>query len=370
MSKISPTLSVLVATLATLGPVGARAADSPTETIAHVLANSGITASGYLAASFYHSSGGNTDHQFDTAHQAFQFDQAGLNLAYQPKQGFGAVLNLIAGDDAKVVNAAESASASSNNMFDLLQGYVQYVDGGLTVEAGKFTTLVGAEVIAPTGNTNYSRSFLFYAEPMTHTGIRATYAFNDAVSVTLGVNNGWNYTTVTSGAKTAEFGIALTPTSAFSLSAQGYIGDDPVDLTQRTDFDTVATYNVTSALQFVASYDWGRQDPSAMTTGGEWSGVAVYANYRFNPQWRVSLRGESFDDRNGFMLGTPQKVKEGTVTVGYDPVADFELRLEGRYDSSNRPTFSYTHLVPATGGAVTTYSANQSEFAVQGVYSF
>ncbi len=369
MRRLVPTLPVL-ATLTALGPALAHAADSPVKTLEGLLASSGITTSGYIAASYYTSSGGNTFHQFDTAHDAFQLDQAGLTVGYQPQQGFGAVVDMIAGSDAKIVNAAESASASSNNAFDVLQGYLQYVDGGLTLQAGKFTTLAGAEVIAPTGDTNFSRSLLFYAEPMTHTGVRATYAFSSALSVIVGVNNGWNYTNVTSGSKTVELGIALNPTSSFSLTAQSYIGNDPIDLARRTLIDTVATYNATSALQFVASYDWGRQDASAVTAGGEWSGVAAYVNYRLSSRWRVSLRGESLDDRNGFISGTAQNLKEGTVTFGYDPTSDFELRIEGRYDTSNRPTFYYAHVDARTGRTLTQYSGQQSEFALQGVYSF
>ncbi len=356
----------ITALLAAAGaaPAGALAAGSPVTTLSQVLADSGITESGYVAASYYDSSGYNTDHQFDTSHDTFQLDQAGLTLAYQPKSGFGAVVDMIAGEDAKIVNAAESASASSSNAFDILQGYVQYVAGPLTLQAGKFTTLAGAEVIAPTGNTNFSRSLLFFAEPMTHTGLRATYAVTDTLSVIVGINNGWNYTKVDYGSKTGELGIALTPDKYFSLTAQAYIGRDPVDLASRKFFDTVATFNATSALSFVVSYDWGKQDASPVTAGGDWDGLAAYVNYQLSGEWRVSLRGEYFDDKNGFITGTAQKLKEGTITVGYDPVSDFELRLEGRYDASNEPGF-----VKAVS-PVTVLTDNQTEIAVQGVYKF
>jgi Putative beta-barrel porin-2, OmpL-like. bbp2 len=355
----------ITALLAAAGaaPAAALAADPPAATLSQVLANSGITESGYVAASYYDSSGYNTDHQFDTSHDTFQLDEAGLQLAYQPKTGFGAVVDVIAGEDAKIVDYAESAGASAN-AFDLLQGFAQYVAGPLTLQAGKFTTLAGAEVIAPTGNTNFSRSLLFFGEPMTHTGVRATYALTDTVSLIVGVNNGWNYTKVDYGSKTGEFGIALNPNKYFSLTAQAYVGKDPVDLAKRTFFDTVGTFNATSALSFVVSYDWGKQDASAVTAGGDWDGIAAYANYQFSSQWRVSLRGEYFDDKNGFMTGVAQKLKEGTITFGYDPVSDFELRLEGRYDSSDQPGFVKT-LSPAT-----VLTDNQSEIAVQGVFKF
>jgi hypothetical protein len=350
-------------------PAIALAADSPAATLTQILANSGITESGYVAASYYDSSGYNTYHQFDTSHDTFQLDEAGLQLAYQPKSGFGAVVDVIAGEDAKIVDAAESAGASANS-FDILQGFAQYVTGPLTVQAGKFTTLAGAEVVAPTGNTNFSRSLLFYAEPLTHTGVRATYAITDTVSVIAGINNGWNYTKIDYGSKTGELGVAFNPSKYFSLTAQVYAGKDPVYGAERTFFDTVATFNATSALTFVLSYDWGKQETGTATpdtlAGGDWDGFAGYVNYQLNSKWRVSLRSEYLDDKDGTTLvtGARQDLKEATLTVGYDPVASFELRLEGRYDTSNEPTF-----VKAETPAVQ-YGSDQSEVAIQGVYKF
>ena len=361
----------IAALLAAAGaaPAGALGADSPASTLSQVLASSGITESGYVAASYYDSSGYNSYHQFDTSHDTFQLDQAALQLAYQPKSGFGAVVDVIAGEDAKIVDAAESAGASANS-FDLLQGFLQYVAGPVTVQAGKFTTLAGAEVIAPTGNTNFSRSLLFFAEPMTHTGLRATYALTDTVSVIVGVNNGWNYTKINYGSKTGELGISLTPSKLFSLTAQIYAGKDPIYGAERTLFDTVGTFTATSALSFVVSYDWGKQETSPATpaglTGGDWEGVAGYVNYQLSSQWRVSLRAEYLDDKDGttVVTGARQSLKEGTVTFGYDPVASFELRLEGRYDTSSEPTFLKA-VNPAPD-----YGASQSEVALQGVYKF
>ncbi len=368
MQKPLSHIAVLLAAAAA-APAALPPADAPAPTLDQNLANSGITESGYVAASYYDSSGYNTDHQFDTSHDTFQLDEAGLQLAYQPKSGFGAVVDVIAGEDAKIVNAAESAGAS-DGAFAILQGFVQYATGPLTVQAGKFTTLAGAEVIAPTGNTNFSRSLLFYAEPMTHTGVRATYAVTGTLSVIVGVNNGWNYTKVDYGSKTGELGVAFNPNKYFSLTAQLYAGKDPVYGAQRTLVDTVATFNATSALSFVVSYDWGKQETTGATppslTGGNWDGVAAYVNYQLSSEWRVSLRGEYLDDKNGttVVTGAAQSLKEATVTFGYDPVASFELRLEGRYDTSSQPTFLKS-LTP-----VASYSDNQSEGALQGVFKF
>ena len=63
------------------------------------------------------------------------------------------------------------------------------------MQAGRFVTLLGEEII-PTyqsQNFNETRSLLFtLGEPLTHTGIRASYTFNDYVSATGGLNNGWD----------------------------------------------------------------------------------------------------------------------------------------------------------------------------------
>ncbi len=355
------------AALADEPAAAAAPAASTAPSLSDMLAASGITETGYVAASYYHSNGYNTDHQFDNKHDSFQIDQAALSVAYQPKQGFGALVNVAAGEDMKILNAAEG---SNPNTFDMVQGFVQYATGPLTVIGGKFVTLAGAEVIAPTGNTNFSRSLLFYAEPLTHTGVRATYAVSDSFSVIVGVNNGWNYSSLqTSGAKTGELGIGWTPNKLFSLTAQAYVGKDPAFDAQRTLVDAVATYNATAALTFILSYDWGKQEQHAAAAPDmKWNGAAFYTNYAFNDQWRVSLRLEYLDDEDGFVTasGVRQTLKEGTATFGYDPVKSFELRLEARYDKSTQPTF--VRLINEADA--NPLADSQTELALQGVYKF
>ncbi len=346
----------------------AKAAAPAGPALSDVLTASGLTATGYVAASYYHSNGYSSDHQFDNKHDSFQVDQAAFTLAYQPKESFGALVNVVAGEDMKILNAAEG---SNPNTFDIVQGFVQYVGGPITVIAGKYVTLAGAEVIAPTGNSNFSRSFLFYAEPLTHTGLRATYAVTDTLSLAAGVNNGWNYSSLTtSGSKTAEVGLSWTPAKAFALTAQAYVGKDPTFDAQRTLVDAVATYNATDSLSFIASFDLGKQEQH--TSGDpelEWNGAAFYTNYALSDQWRVSLRLEYLDDKNGFVTasGVAQTLKEGTITFGYDPVKNFELRLEARYDKSTEPTFIRNI---SEDPSVNPLAASQTGFALQGVYKF
>jgi hypothetical protein len=331
--------------------------------LADVLTSSGVTVNGYVAASYYHSSGYNTFHEFDIHHDTFQLDQAGLQIGYQPKEGLGAFADLIAGEDARILNGAENGT---DGTFNIRQAYAQYATGALTVIGGKFTTLAGEEYSNPTNNTNFSRSLLFFAEPLTHTGVRATWAATSTLSLIAGVNNGWNTTSTSYGSKTGELGVAFTPTKQLALNLQGYFGKVPGYDAERSFVDFVGTYNLTDALSLALSYDWGKQQQK---TGPDldWDGVAAYVNYAFNGQWRVSVRAEYLDDKDGFNTGTPQKLKEGTVTFGFAPVKSFELRIEGRYDKSDQATFVKT---VAAGGLAATFDDNQSEFAVQGIYKF
>src|SRR5258708_2039379 len=368
---LAPALMLSIATygVAAAEQEPAKPAATSAASLSDVLTASGITESGYVAASYYHSNGYGTYHQFDNKHDSFQLDQAGLTIAFQPKEGFGALVNIAAGEDMKILNAAEG---SNPNTFDIVQAFAQYASGPLTVIAGKYVTLAGAEVIAPTGNTNFSRSLLFFAEPLTHTGIRATYAASDTLNIVAGVNNGWNASSLsTSGSKTAEVGVAWTPSKTFSLAAQAYVGKDPTFDAQRTLVDAVATYSATDALTFVLSYDWGKQQQHAAGDPDlNWNGAAFYTNYALNDQWRWLLHLEYLDDKEGFVsgiLGTAQKLKEGTVTFGYAPVKSFELRMEARYDKSDKSTFVRTIT---TDTSINPFADSQTGVAVQGVYKF
>jgi hypothetical protein len=354
----------------------ADAAAAPTgNKLSQLLDSAGVTVTGLVSASYYHSTGLSTFHQFDIEHDTFQLDQAAVTIGYQPKEGFGALVNLTAGEDARVLNTAENGT---NSTFNATQAYLQYATGPVTVIAGKYVTLAGAEVIDPTKNTQFSRSLLFFTEPLTHTGVRATYAVSDALSLIAGVNNGWNVTSTSLGAKTAEVGLSFTPNKALAITAQAYVGKDPTFNATRSLVDGVVTYTATSALSLGLNVNWGKQEQQPLAGSSQpdldWYTLALYANYAINDQWRVSFRGEYLDDKEGLIgastvngnlvLGPTEKIKEGTITFGYAPVKSFELRLEARYDWSDKDSF------------VTTVNGNpvaidhQTGVAVQGLYKF
>jgi hypothetical protein len=334
----------------------AETAKSTAPSLTDVLAASGIDVHGYVDTAYSYLSGmgvftsGVADRVFDTEPNSFNVHQASLTVDYQPKEGFGGLVNLTAGRDARII--ASLGESTSN--FDVTQAFAQYAHGPVTIIAGKFVTLAGTEVINSTQDTNYSRSILFgYAIPFTHTGVRLTYAASDQVSLIVGVNNGWDQLQDANKQKTGELGVSFTPNKMFSLAVQGYSGVEQLSGGTfigagthgvRSLVDAVGTYNATSQLTLILNIDWGQQENVTSLVNGapvtaKWDGAAAYANYQVSDQWRLSVRAEYFDDKDGYRTGVIQKWKEATLTLAYLPTKFIEIRGEVRGDKSDSNAF-------------------------------
>jgi len=386
--KCSIASLLAVSALVVAFSLGAAAADEPAKpaapSLTDVLAASNVTVSGYLDASWQHLDGtgqfanGSPNRVFDARQDSFTVHQAAATVAYQPKEGFGALVNLIAGQDADVF-APYDINPGAHSKFDFPQAYVQYAAGPLTVIAGRFVTLAGFETIDPRTDSNFSRSILYgFAIPFAHTGIRATLVANEQFTFNAGVVNGWDDLKDTNSAKTAEFGATFTPVKAVSLTVDGYVGSERVrGLTelgpegQRTLVDVIGNWNVTDALTVVLNYDWGRQDGGASDGGvARWHGLAGYLNYAFNDHWRASLRSEYLDDRDGYRTGFVQNWKETTLTVAWIRGKAVELRLEGRADRSDHSVFVKDNAYFTSESDPRFLGDHQSSVALESLYKF
>lgn len=335
LAKPALTVSLILAG-AGVGTAMAADAEKPAApTLSDVLDSSGITATGYVDATYSY---GKTD---SASYNTFGLNQAALTISKLPATGFGATVTAVvgteAGDGLYAPGLSYSGAIGSSNTFNILQAYAQYTTGAVTVMAGKMLTLAGAEVASPAGNTNVTRSFLFwYNEPINHTGARVAFAAGSMATVTLGVNEGWNVTSAVNNDKTYEAALTLTPSKTVTLVGAAYYGD--VDrangITKKSLFDFVGTFAVSDKLTLIASADFNSQD-FAVGSAAKWWGAAGYVNYAIDDAWRVSVRAEYLDDKDGWATGAPQKLKEGTLTFGFAPDKHFEFRLEGRYDTSD-----------------------------------
>jgi Putative beta-barrel porin-2, OmpL-like. bbp2 len=339
-------------------------------TLDKVLEASGISLSGYVDTAYSHANrdieGGFSTRVLDSQNNSFVLHQVGVQIAKQPKEGFGGLLNVTTGKDAGVIHS----SPSNEQTYDLTQGYLQYAGGPLTVIGGKFTTLHGTEVIWSPSNANFSRSILFGAVPFTHTGVRATYAISDTLSVIAGLNNGWDQLVDSNKGKTLELGATSNPIKPLTLAASYYGGQEFSGVTlmngRRDSFNIVGSYAITEPFSIGLEFLNVKQkdavfDGSGGTKDMKYDGFAAYVSYLFMPKIKGTLRAESFNDKDGFHFGNgSMKYKEYTLTVAYLAADSFELRGEVRNDKADNPVFN-------DGGSL---SDSLTTFAVQALYKF
>ncbi|HEY6864549.1 MAG TPA: outer membrane beta-barrel protein [Burkholderiales bacterium] len=383
MKKALVATAVSAAFVAPATALAQSAAAVPT--LDKVLEASGVTVSGWIDTQYTHANRnletGFSDRVFDSQNNSFALHQFGLQVAKQPKEGAGGLVNITAGKDAQVIHAfpetaAPGAAATTTSMFDITQAYGQYASGPLTLMAGKFVTLHGTEVIASTGNNNISRSILFGSVPFTHTGLRTVYAMSDTVSLTAGLNNGWDQLQDTTKGKTLELGMSLTPIKPLSIVASSYFGKETTNAIatpgasegKRSSANLVATYTVSDALSVGAEYLRVQQDNFASLSGGgtikaKYDGLAGYLTYMITPKLRAAGRLESFKDTDGlrFLANAGTKYREATATLGYLPSPSFEVRGEIRQDRASNSVFT------ESSGAM---SKTLLTYALQAIFKF
>ena len=356
---------------------GATPAAAPAPTLASILGPT--TLSGFVDTYY----GYNSNHPASLANGTQPFtpfnNQFGLNMVelvmakspdatnrtgYDVALGFGQAMN--------AVNGAEPRAGLGFAQY-LKEAYFSYlapVGKGLQIDVGKFVTPAGAEVIESNANWNYSRSVLFYyAIPYFHYGARAKYAFNDKVSITGYLVNGWNNIVDNNSGKTAGFSLAWTPNKKWGVTQNFLIGPelasnaalavpggtvDPAGSNSsfRQLWDTVVTYSPNSKLSWMLNGDYGRGDrfvsplTSTITTPVDWYGAAGYVKYAFNSKYTVAGRYEYFNDPEGFAtglgpaLGIGQHWQEGTFTFERDIASHIISRLEYRHDATSQPYFA------------------------------
>ena len=325
---------------------------------------SGVTISGFVSAGMMYNFNEpkgrtNTLRVFDTRSNEFMFHNVELaveKLATEDSRG-GFRGDLDFGSDSEVTGSVTTGLGSTTDELDIQQGYVEYlapVGNGLDIKFGKFNTLHGAEVLEPAGNWNYSRSFLYgYAEPLSHTGIRTHYAWNDMLTTMVGLSNGWDVVDDNNRAKSVELGASILPMEGVSISTAYMVGaeqnNDSHDL--RHFWSLVLGYDPTEVLHFKLAADVGfEKDAVSENEGGNatWNGIAAYARYDVTDWYSVAGRVEVFNDNDNTRTGAavPASVANADLRLmGWTLTNEFRLapnlitRLEYRLDQADSHVF-------------------------------
>ena len=247
---------------------------------------------------------------FDVQHNAFSLSLAEIAFAkgVTTDSRLGFRIDLDFGKTADIVASYEPEGADGKEIYKhIQQAYLSVLAGSkLQLDAGKFVTPLGAEVIESQDNWNYSRSVLFgYAIPFYHLGVRATLPVSDKLSLAGYLVNGWNNSSEIHG----DFPVVgltatLKPSSKLTWIANYMGGQETEGGDTRHIFDTTLTLGVGSKLSLQANYDYGKEGDTT------WWGVAAYAKLQAKPSWALVARYEYLDDS----AATSRRIRSSQTT--------------------------------------------------------
>ena len=273
----------------------------------------------------------------------FSLGMANVILNYEGEK-VGFVADLVFGPRGE---DAVFLSVASTNVVNQLYAYWN-VSESVTLTLGNFNTFLGYEVISPTGNFNYSTSYMFSNGPFSHTGLKADIALSDDASLMLAVMNSTDFTEInldgsyTAGAQLGYKGQFLNLIYGEQTGTTGptfqvdYTGG--FDISEKFFLGINATYNDTDGSGFY--------------------GAALYPQISTSEALSFGLRGEYFglhaDDVDD------ETVFAATLSANYK-IDDLTIIPEVRLDSWSSEFYLDNDLEP---------TKSLASFLVAAVYSF
>jgi len=292
--------------------------------------------------------------QFDVNNNQFSFAVLEVDVARKPnaKEPFGITANFVVGNNADIAASFDPDGGSSKMVQQL---YVTYAipRSDATIDLGKFSSWIGYEGIDSSTNDNYSRSFLYtLGQPMYHAGLRGTATVSKNVTGSLYLVNGWNETQDSNGGKSYGATIGFTPSTATTITANYYGGEEGSDGVNGIAFtspgarivnlgDLVLTHQLTKNIKLALNADYADANGFDGTSGGKWNGIAGYLKDQFSDKFSGALRYENFNDPDGIRgTGNPGRFDSLTGTVDYAMSKNAMFRFELRYDTSNAAIYN------------------------------
>ncbi|WP_258105799.1 porin [Marinoscillum sp. MHG1-6] len=234
-------------------------------------------------------------------------------------------------------------SGPSQNIVNQLYAYWNVSDG-VTLTLGNFNTFLGYEVISPTGNYNYSTSYMFSYGPFSHSGLKADIALGEA-SLMLGVFNNTDIT---------DFNF----TDHYYGGAQLGIGGQYINLLFSDNYfqaDFTGGLDLTDAVYLGVN---------ATFNNDLFAGGALYLQNSFSDDFSMGLRAEYFQDMGlNAITYVPEdeSVIDLTLSANYS-VGSLTFIPELRVDM-----YSQDVVVPEAGESP---QGSLASFLVAAVYAF
>ena len=204
------------------------------------------------------------------------------------------------GEDATFASPGLRPGGSSN-VLNQLYAYWNISDK-TTVTIGNFNTFLGYEVISPTGNFNYSTSYMFSYGPFSHSGLKFDFDLGGGFSLMTGIFNptdATEYNPTNEYVGGAQLGYDFGSGSAYQNTL--FDGDFfQVDLTAGVDLSETLYLGV-----------------NATTASDNFSGAALYLQVATSDAFKLGIRGEYFNDNGVGVIGDGENVFDLTLTGSY-----------------------------------------------------
>jgi hypothetical protein len=310
----------------------------------------------YADLNFNHPASGNNQlRNFDVKANQFSLNMAKLTMEHTADP-VGFRVDLGFGKAFDIFHATDPAGSGIRN---IMQAYVSLKPPkwkGFQLDFGKFVTSAGAEVTETYLDWNYSRSLLYANGPYYHFGVRTTMPIGKYFTGGVQVVNGWNNVEDNNTGKTVGLTSAVV-TKKVSWFTNYYAGPEKTGTNtgMRNFMDTVLLLTPNDKFAFNLNYDYG-QDKRIGEGKDVFQGISAMAHYTIDQHWSISPRIEWYQDGDGFISGTPQTLKEFTLTGEYKWVEGLLTRLEYRRDWSDKGYFDR--------GATTASAKSQSTILI------
>jgi|GEM_PF-1005793 len=297
------------------------------------------------------------------SHNSFQLDQAwfGLEHPIDEENRAGFRFDLVFGTTASNFGNANvdgdfggrcgwAGDCTSSNYVH--QAYIQYLipmtSNGIRMKAGKFATLVGAEVANTTANFNVTRGILFSVmQPVDHVGVLFDTEWGESgFTSALGVaNSGINNYGADPDYDKGKAVIAQLGWSGETFGAATTViwGEDTWDRGRYRSnglVDLVLTWDPSEKLSTWLNFDYGWRDAGGYNQQAY--GIAVAGRYAVTERLGLSTRFEWLADEDGYAgwnagpdTGDTTDMFSLTGTADYALTNNLMVRGEVRWDTSH-----------------------------------
>lgn len=280
----------------------------------------------------------------------FALGMANIIASYEGEK-VGFVADLVYGPRGTDAIFASPMYSATGNIVNQLYAYWN-VSESVKLTFGNFNTFLGYEVISPTGNFNYSTSYLFSYGPFSHTGLKADFSLSEDFSLMLAVMNPTDAT---------EF----NPTDNYAFGAQlGYAGQYLNFLTDDGAYEIDFTGGFDITENFFLGINAALYDARDDADSG-FAGVALYPKLTTSDTFAIGLRGEYFAQTGNFdAIGTDTESNVFAATLSANiKIKDLTIIPELRLDSSSDESVYFFNKDFETQKSL-------SSFVLAAVYSF